>query len=477
MLKRFYPLVGVISCGILLYLSFLPYNYSFLIWIALLPLFILLNSKNLGSRIKIFYAFISHFLFFLLLLSWIPQVILYTLPKWFLYFGWLALATILSFYYIFWALFYIAFRKRVEGFSPYFGSLLYIFCEYVRSNFPWGGFPWGVLAYSQYNNIYLIQIAEYTGILGISFLIVLTNGLFAEFFKRRREILGVGILILFLMLFGKLKVNFWEEKQKAEKLKFKVILLHTDFKIDRQWGRKNIQEDIKRNITKVCKNIFNSKKGVKLIVFPETTIAQSPQEEGVKRWLSSFLPKEVTLLMGGDENEGSELYNSAFILKGGRIISSYRKEHLVPFGEYLPTAEIFPFLPQLLPDVSSYFKGKNKKCYFSLTTQSYLQKKEPIRFIPLICFEGVFDNLVRAKVRSTKSPAAIINITNDAWATTNVPALQHFSFSIFRSIENRVTFLRSTNGGVTAHIAPSGRIKNIILPTESNIPTFLEVNL
>ncbi|MCG2676706.1 apolipoprotein N-acyltransferase, partial [bacterium] len=79
------------------------------------------------------------------------------------------------------------------------------------------------------------------------------------------------------------------------------------------------------------------------------------------------------------------------------------------------------------------------------------------KFGVLICYEGIFDNLVRKFVK--KGAGFIVNITNDAWYRRTSAPYQHFSFSVFRAVENRVPIVRAANTGVSGFIDSQGRIK------------------
>jgi apolipoprotein N-acyltransferase len=146
------------------------------------------------------------------------------------------------------------------------------------------------------------------------------------------------------------------------------------------------------------------------------------------------------------------MYNSAVLADGtGRIAGMYDKMVLVPFGEYIPFGDIFPWLYAWSPYSGRFWKGENR---------------EPLllngRALSVsICYEDIFPGQVRMLMQGgggRRIPEAMFNLTNDSWYGDTVEPMEHLVLASFRSIEHRRPLVRSTNTGISAVVDPVGRI-------------------
>jgi apolipoprotein N-acyltransferase len=142
-----------------------------------------------------------------------------------------------------------------------------------------------------------------------------------------------------------------------------------------------------------------------------------------------------------------DFYNVAAYYNEGKLSGIYRKIHLVPFGEWFPYKRLFPFVVKILEDAGA---GD-----FTPGTDFQVFQNNNVAFNVLICFEDVFGNLTRKFV--LKGSQLIINVTNDAWTGSDKAEVQHYSKSVFRTIESRRSLVRAANGGVTVGVNPYGR--------------------
>jgi apolipoprotein N-acyltransferase len=142
-------------------------------------------------------------------------------------------------------------------------------------------------------------------------------------------------------------------------------------------------------------------------------------------------------------------YNSvAFLSHQAREAQMYHKNHLVPFGEYLPFESIFPFLSRFAPLGFSCTPGDIQTVFMPDGLKT--------AFTALICFEDIMPYLARLRVRG--GARLLINQTNDAWYEGTAAAEQHLSHCVFRCVENRVPAIRAANLGVTCFIDRMGRV-------------------
>ena len=148
------------------------------------------------------------------------------------------------------------------------------------------------------------------------------------------------------------------------------------------------------------------------------------------------------------EKDSGNFYNSLLIVDNNfKIIQSYNKRKLVPFGEFLPlenSLSHFGF-KKITEGHGSFIRGKKDNNLII----------DNLNILPLICYEVIFTDLVQ---RSDENTNLIVNISEDGWFGKSIGPDQHFAKSIFRAIENNTFFLRSANKGVSAIIDNKGKI-------------------
>ena len=141
------------------------------------------------------------------------------------------------------------------------------------------------------------------------------------------------------------------------------------------------------------------------------------------------------------------MYNSAYLVgPDTTVLGRYDKIHLVPFGEYIPLRHLLFFLDKLVAGIGDFRSGE------AYTVMAIPQG----RFAVLICFEGIFPDLVRHFVRH--GAQFLVNITNDAWFGYSPASYQHLSMVVFRAVENRLPIVRAANTGISAVIDSTGRL-------------------
>lgn len=196
----------------------------------------------------------------------------------------------------------------------------------------------------------------------------------------------------------------------------------------------------------------NNNSSIDLIIWPETAM---PFFYGDARILSSQLnifaeEINIPMLFGSPAVEkGSDKYlnNRAYLLQNNAI-SQYDKEHLVPFGEYVPSWSQIGFIKNLLGGLGGFKPGTQISPLILENTGASLGV--------LICYEAIFPKLARQRV--VEGAQIFINISNDAWYDYTSAAQQHLYNSSLRSVEQKRGMARGTNTGITAAIDPYGNI-------------------
>ena len=444
MRKKFKDIWLSVFSAILLILAFPRTDFSFLIWVGLIPLMLALENKKKGEAFG---------------LSYFCGVIFFAgTLYWFIYVDVLVAFVGAPLLILYLALYFGLFGFMVSAFNqtPLFFRLIllpagWVVLEWIRAHFL-TGFGWVSLAHSQYRNLPLIQIADSTGIFGISFLIVMVNFLGKEFIvslrNHSRGHFKEWLLNLFIPTFILLAVVFGYGAWRLSSLqtlssKMKVAVIQANILQERKWQFAQWPAIMEEYIA-LTKQAARG--NPELIVWPETAFPGILWED------EAFLEKlkqlaaeiKIPLLFGSVIKDDNMYYNSALLLsEDGNIVERYDKIHLVPFGEYVPLRSLFPFLTNIVP-IGDFSAGTEFTVFPSRG-----------QFSVLICFEDAVSRLSREFVR--KGARLLINITNDAWFEDSKAPFLHLQSSVFRSIENRRTLIRAANTGVSAFIDPLGR--------------------
>ena len=329
--------------------------------------------------------------------------------------------------------------------------------EYVRS-FALTGFPWASLGYSQYRTLPLIQIADITGVYGVSFLVVLVNvalyGIFrgmangASLLPSLRPLTGALCLVLATLWYG---FETLTTPETGSPLKVALIQgnISQDVKWDPAFQEKTVQiyERLTRSVASFSPD---------LVVWPESATPFFFQAEEAYAGRVKSLASEMAspLLFGSPAfmQEGGSLryLNSAFlVMPSGMVAGRSDKIHLVPFGEYVPLKRILPFVNKLVEGIGDFVPGKS-------AVPLDIGKA---RIGVLVCYEGIFPELSRAYVNAGAS--VLVNISNDAWYKRSSAPYQHLSMTVFRAVENRVPLVRATNTGISAIIDSKGHFSGM----------------
>jgi apolipoprotein N-acyltransferase len=451
MMKNIGHLLSAVISGILLTITFPTANMELVAFIALVPLLSVIREQKVQNISKPFMlGLITGIVFFGILLFWVAGIRLYQVPQWLLVIGWLFIITVSASFVGIFAVCVSMLKTRMSPLLFIFAPAIWTGLEFIRSYFPMDGFPWGILGYSQYQNLILIQIAEWTGVFGVSFLIVLVNTAIAGVISRTKygwyEIGITTVILSFCVVLGNIKLqeNFGSGKPLA------ISVIQTNIGIDQSWEWETSCEKIVLMLDRLTKRA--AKSNPELTIWTETAILSSPATSlWTKRKISSIINDLSSyLLIGAPYMTETDYYNSAFLISDkGEIIDRYDKIHLVPFGEMIPIEKLFPILRKIFPQAGMYTKGER-----------YTVFNKPDKFCSLICYEGIFGDLTRRFVKN--GAKFIVNITNDAWTKTRGAYYQHFSMDVFRSIENRRYFIRAGNTGISAIINPSGKIEHLM---------------
>jgi len=334
---------------------------------------------------------------------------------------------------------------RVRAYLPLVAAAAaWVALEYLRT-YLFTGFPWTLLADSQVHNLPVIQIASLTGVYGVSFLVAMVNVVVAQsILGNKRGWVPTAIFVLCSFLFGLYRLSRITESPNR---RITVALLQGNIDQYQKWDNRYV-EDIEAAYTSLVDQASQSHPD--LIVWPETSVpGYLLQETPLRTWLDAVVKKSRTYhLVGAPVMHGSLAMNSAFVLNPqGQVEAEYGKQHLVPFGEFVPWSNYLTRWIRVLNDLGGFAPGYQPPVVTAAHTPIGVN----------ICYEAIFPAIVRHSV--VEGAQVIANLTNDGWYMQTAGPYQHFAPNIFRAVENRRWLIRADNTGISAIVDPFGRIQ------------------
>ena len=423
-----------------------------MVFIALVPLLLLIDGQSAGRAFWI--AALSGFLFFPVTLYWfICMAWSAGIPVFLSVLAWLLLCLYLCLYFGLFGVGVVYFTRFGAGIRLFLLAAFWVVLEFIREHLL-SGFGWLGLGYAPYRYLPLIQIADITGVFGISYLVVLVNLCIKEIILRRGKLTWVlaratavtVLLIIAVLMYGQIRLNTLRDTP-AEK----VVLTIVQPNIDQQtkWYPSAWPEIMDELLTLTRRAVQHA--SADLVLWPETSFPgylwEDPQ--GFERLKNFVRHTGRPLLFGVVTSQNGSIYNSALMLSSsGQVIGKYDKRHLVPFGEYLPLRQVLPFLGALIP-IADFTPGTK------LTRFPIPGKKGGV-FSVVICFEDTVARVVGGFVRN--GAHLLINLTNDAWFMDTHEPMLHLQAAVFRAVENRRALVRAANTGISCVVEPTGNI-------------------
>jgi apolipoprotein N-acyltransferase len=326
-------------------------------------------------------------------------------------------------------------------------------------------FPY-YLAISQAFVPIIIQIADLTGPLGVTALMLAFNGALVDAWRLRargarfagRGLAVVGALIAADLAYGALRMH-QADAARAAAPKVKTGVVQANVGIIEKWDPR---EFAKLLATHQSESARLARAGAELMVWPESSypyaLRRAPGRferdfgvEDARRVRRDF---ETPLMFGAVTRSTQDRYpyNTAMMMNGaGEITGSYDKVFLMLFGEYIPFYDSIPWFTKLFPEASNFSRGSDPAS-FPLQVGGH-----DYRLGPLICYEDILPGFARRVAKL--QPNAFVNITNDAWFGRTAEPYQHLALAVFRSVEHRIEMIRAVNTGVSAHIDAAGRVR------------------
>lgn len=453
--------------GALLFLSHPPFSLWFVAYFALVPVLFIVNKKQNGWTTFLF-GWLAGLTFHVLSLPWIENVVAgYSgLPAPLPFLLMLLLAAIMGSYLGIYALFVRHFKAKAPAPGYLWLAVVWVFVEWLKT---WvlTGFPWNLLGYSQLPALPMVQIADIGGVFLVSFVVVCINLLVfqllqagAEWLKelRRPGFLAMLGIVVFTVGYGVVQLNLDYDGGSP----FRATIIQDDLDNRGRWQlRWNEPLALYQYYEKETEKAVRS--GSDVVIWGEGAFmyldmirengGPAYRNNDFEELLIFSLVKDngFWLLMGSNDytDAGQTVYNTAITIQpdhGGTVTGRYAKQHLTPFGEYVPYTFIFGWLEKIVPEISDFDTGADS---------TPIPLKDGQVGVPL-CYEVIFPDLVRQFVNN--GAGILATLSNDAWFGRSAANQQHFNMAAMRAVENRRYMMRCAVSGISGFVHPSGRI-------------------
>ncbi len=476
-IAKAHPLWWATASAALLWMSYFPLAWGWLGWVALAPL-LALARMQLSTRQLLLMAWVGGLLFFFPVLQWIR------VADYRMYATWISLALYCSLFIPagIWLI-----RRLDRGTSvPLLVTvpLVWTGLEYVRAH-ALTGFAWYFLGHTQHDVLAVIQISDLGGAYAVTFLVAAVNALVFEWLctsNQIRRLLGVAVptpdfhysrLLVWttatlILLSGTIAYGIWRLRDDEFATGPRVALLQAS--LDQRIKNKSTQADGEKEARKIIDDYValadkaaGLQTGVDLVIWPETawpySWTESPAgqpspecrqlaQSFAKRWK---VPQLIGLNTTIEDGGRRRLYNSAILIDSdGSAGPRYDKMHRVPFGEYVPLREQFPWMDRFAPyDFDYSIRAGEQFTRLPLGAT---------HFGVLICYEDTDPYLARQYLRADPKVDFLVNISNDGWFDGTAEHEEHLAICRFRAVECRRSVARAVNMGVSAIVDGNGRV-------------------
>lgn len=374
--------------------------------------------------------------------------------------------------------------------------------EWLRS-WVFTGFGWNPLGVAFHETPVMAQAADLLGAVGLSFVPVFLQAVLVQTARRLWEESRAGrlrphfdfgfaaVLVALVFCYGVWRLS---TVGKGEAVPLRALMVQLNIPQDaarRLWSPEQIHQGYEDE-TLAALEAIEAEDAARLeqaeegepitlrrpdwIVWPESSLTGRLLTTGDGRWgtwqenlvtLGRIGERgDFTMILGLNEVEGesfgeelvmkdeAQVWNSLVVLPADGALKSFRKHHLVIFGEYIPWIEHLTFLQKIYEQQAGVAFGKSFSQGESFEPVRVELDGEAVGVLPSVCFEDTVPRLMRKFVRS--GPQIIVNVTNDGWFKESPAAAQHFANSKFRAIELRRPMIRCSNTGVTAAVNAAG---------------------
>ena len=449
--------------GLISSFSLPPYSFFFINFITfpLLLIYLISNYKK-GKWISFNIGWMFGFGYFISNLYWITNALTFEENfKFLIPIALISIPLFLGFFYGSVTLVCSFFSLNKKFSTILIFSIFFSLVEFFRG-FILGGFPWNLIVFSWVDYLPFLQVLSYIGtyslnLLSVTIFLIPTIVLFNYRKLIKITFLFFALIILLInFLYGSLIIKS-NDKINDTNLNFVIKIISPKININRYFEGESSEKIILELIDLSQPNDLEKS----VFIFPEGVLSGIYLKDlkNYKHIFSKNYSEQHKIIMGINSIKEDKVFNSLVVLdKDLNILAKYNKNKLVPFGEFLPFENFFTkFGLKKITQGYRSFSSDNVRKIININNLS---------FIPLICYEIIYSGKIN---QTEENFDLILNISEDGWFGNSVGQYQHFSHSIFRSIEEGKNLIRSANSGISAFINPKGQIINQIKSTERGV--------
>jgi len=450
-------LLAVFATPALHGLAFPPARRYLWAWVALVPWFAAIRLA--GARTALLLSAVVTLTGTYLVAGWLPRAVA-------VYYGQPVVVGIglfvaawcatLAPWFLGFTLCYRAMAARSARTLPLLVGAAWAACELGRVRVLVGD-PFGLLGYSQAGVGPLVQIADVTGVYGVSFLVAAVNAALAEVWvaamrgpRRTAEALAgfalVGAALAGAVGYGRFRLD--PRTQRTDPAT-RVVVAQANLDLGAQWRQDLYGRNLEEYMRLTLQALRESRPA--LVIWPESAMTFFLEDEPLYRAAIGHLlsPYGAELVAGGPHAVGApatRYYNSAFLVSpDGRVLARYEKQRLLPFAEYFPFAGV-ALLRREFARVREFAPGT--------ATGPLPTVAGPAGVV--ICNEAMFPELVARRVQA--GAAFLVNLANDSWLGDPQFSAEALDMARLRAVEQRRYVVRASTSGPSAIIDPFGRI-------------------
>jgi apolipoprotein N-acyltransferase len=446
--------LGLLSV-ILLVLSFPNFEFSFLAWVALVPLLVALTNR-ISLRQVFLLGWFFGTAFFFATCYWLTYSMIHYggLSAWLSYPLIFIGAAVLGLFPGVFAL-VLSTSIRTLGLKALIAApFFWVALEWARLSVT--GQLWNAIGYSQAYHPSLIQVARWGGVYAVGFMIVLANAAIAfAMLKRTSKAAITSFLIIVALVLVTIGVDVGIDLTKSntagDSTYITVVALQPNVPMEIDKSEQEFADLLNRHIEKSAEALEQTTDDgrPRLLIWPESPMnfnyGSDPQ---LRERLGRFVKEHhVYLLLNSQEVSGDSFLNSALLINPkGDLVAQYDKIRLMPFGEYVPLPSWVPGADRVRGIVGEFVPGNHYQLMIAGNT----------RLATFICIESAYPWIARNLTAAGAD--ALVNISNDGYLGPTAVMRQHLANTVFRAVENDRPLLRVTNTGITAYISNRGEL-------------------
>lgn len=456
---------GVLATTVLFALSFPPHGSPLVAWTCLVPLLLVL--RVLPPLHCFLVTWLSGLTMAYAITRFLPDAVAVYYGQGRLFGALLFVASVSAMCCVSHVLFGLWYRRdsrRETALSPLAVGAAWVVAEFVRGDLE--GNPWGTLGYTQAGVLPVVQVAEWTGVYGVSFLVVAVNAALAQLAaavaarRPARAALGglaiAAALAAAAFVHGSARLPGVEAATKAD---VPVAIVQGNEDLGARWRREFYGATLEGYLRQTAGALRESPPAI--VFWPENALTFFLADEPLYRDAigQALSPAGSQLVTGGpfQEADRTRVYNSAFLLApDGGVRGRYDKRVLMPFAEYYPRW-FHLFRRRSFDEVEEFTPGPPSPPLATAAGPAAV----------VTCNEALFPRTVAGRI--AEGGAYIVNLANDAWLGVHEYSDRVLDFAVLRAIEQRRFVVRASTSGGSALIAPSGRVLARSRPFEAEV--------